>query len=90
MKIKEIGKKISILLMKFYLFWLIFSFSLSLLVAGGIYFRVKNSQIEFKPAAGKIIEFDQKTFEKILEIWQKRNLEFQKIEQKEYPNHFGE
>lgn len=87
MRFEEIEKKVSIILIKYFLFWLILFFSLALLATLFIWENLSQKK-EIKIEKEKIIEFDQKSFEKFLEIWQNRKERLKRIEQKEYKNPF--
>jgi len=88
-KIKLSFKKLPKLLgEKFFLTFLILLF-LALILAGLIFYKyailVQKEKIEI---GEKILKFDEKTYQKILKIWQERERKFQESDLKTYPDPF--
>ena len=62
---------------------------IALLVGGLLFYQCSFSQLKSAPeVTGKIIQFKEGLYQKVLEEWQDREQSFEQADLKEYPNLF--
>jgi len=66
----------------------LFLFFVFLLISAFVFFKYAISLKEKEVLPKKVEKFNEKNLEKILKIWQEREIEFKKIDEKEYKNPF--
>lgn len=85
-KIKNLAKKIA----QKPLLTFLFLFFLSLFLSGLIYYQgIQSAEKKLKEKKEKAVEFDEKSYEEILKIWEEKERKFQNAESKEYLNPFN-
>jgi hypothetical protein len=85
-KIKKFLEKLAITLIEKGFLILVLIFFISTILGFLIFLKYANpSPLE---GEGKLIEFDEKTYNKVLEKWQEREKRFREVDFKEYPNPF--
>jgi hypothetical protein len=85
-KIKKFLEKLAIILIEKGFLSLVLIFLVSVIL--GLLIFLKYSKLPSLFGERKLIEFNEKIYEKVLEKWQEKEKKFQEVDFKEYPNPF--